>query len=139
MSNVFAGQVLTLAQRSVVRTVRQPANIVFPLVFPLLLLAVNAGGLEAATRLPGFPTNSFVAFALAHCLLDNARFLGSCERCLQGLISALESALALVQLELGRPCVRRELVQTVAQALNELPTFGVPGAYRILANLIARR
>jgi ABC-2 type transport system permease protein len=74
VSNVFAGQVLTLAQRSVVRTVRQPANIVFPLVFPLLLLAVNAGGLDAATRLPGFPTNSFVAFALAIPFIQGALF-----------------------------------------------------------------
>ena len=74
MNNVFAGQVLTLAQRSVVRTVRQPANIVFPLVFPLLLLAVNAGGLDAATRLPGFPTNSFVAFALAIPFIQGALF-----------------------------------------------------------------
>jgi ABC-2 type transport system permease protein len=74
VNNVFAGQVLTLAQRSVVRTVRQPANIVFPLVFPLLLLAVNAGGLDAATRLPGFPTNSFVAFALAIPFIQGALF-----------------------------------------------------------------
>jgi ABC-2 type transport system permease protein len=55
----------TLARRAVVRTARQPANIVFPLIFPVLLLAVNAGGLKAETRLPGFPTNSFLAFALA--------------------------------------------------------------------------
>jgi ABC-2 type transport system permease protein len=74
VNNVFTGQVLTLAQRSVVRTVRQPANIVFPLVFPLLLLAVNAGGLDAATRLPGFPTNSFVAFALAIPFIQGALF-----------------------------------------------------------------
>ena len=55
----------TLARRAVVRTARQPANVVFPLIFPVLLLAVNAGGLKAETRLPGFPTNSFLAFALA--------------------------------------------------------------------------
>jgi ABC-2 type transport system permease protein len=72
--NAFAGQVLTLARRSVVRTVRQPANVVFPLIFPLLLLAVNAGGLDAATRLPGFPTNSFVAFALAIPFIQGALF-----------------------------------------------------------------
>jgi ABC-2 type transport system permease protein len=58
-------QVASLAHRSVVRTVRQPAAIVFPLVFPTLLLTANSGGLGAATRLPGFPTNSFLAFALA--------------------------------------------------------------------------
>src|SRR5438046_5019161 len=58
-------QVATLGGRAVIRTARQPANVVFPLIFPMLLFAVNAGGLKAATQLPGFPTDSFVAFALA--------------------------------------------------------------------------
>ncbi len=58
-------QAATLGRRAVVRTIRQPANVVFPLIFPMLLLAVNAGGLKAETNLPGFPTNSFLAFALA--------------------------------------------------------------------------
>jgi ABC-2 type transport system permease protein len=74
LSQGFAEQVFVLAGRSVVRTVRQPANVVFPLVFPLLLLAVNAGGLDAATRLPGFPTDSFVAFALAIPFIQGALF-----------------------------------------------------------------
>ena len=30
-----------------------------------MTLAVNSGGLKAETHLPGFPTHSFVAFALA--------------------------------------------------------------------------
>ena len=47
------------------RTLRQPAYVVPSLVFPLLLLVVNAGGLQPATELPGFPTDSFLAFALA--------------------------------------------------------------------------
>jgi ABC-2 type transport system permease protein len=58
-------QAATLGRRAVVRTARQPANIVFPLIFPMLLFAVNSGGLKAETRLPGFPTDSFVAFAIA--------------------------------------------------------------------------
>ena len=58
-------QVASLARRSIVRTLRQPAAVVFPLLFPVLLLAVNSGGLRAETRLPGFPANSFLAFALA--------------------------------------------------------------------------
>jgi ABC-2 type transport system permease protein len=70
----FADQVFLLARRSVVRTLRQPANVVFPLVFPLLLLAVNSGGLDSATRLPGFPTDSFVAFALAVPFIQGALF-----------------------------------------------------------------
>jgi ABC-2 type transport system permease protein len=74
VSYASADHVVTLARRSVVRTVRQPANVVFPLVFPLLLLAVNAGGLDAATRLPGFPTDSYVAFALAIPFIQGALF-----------------------------------------------------------------
>ncbi|MEX2464994.1 MAG: ABC transporter permease [Gaiellaceae bacterium] len=74
MSQAFGDQVLLLAERSVVRTLRQPANVVFPLVFPLLLLAVNTGGLDSATRLPGFPTDSYVAFALAIPFIQGALF-----------------------------------------------------------------
>jgi len=58
-------QTIVLARRSIVRTIRQPALVFFPLVFPMVLLAVNSGGLKAETRLPGFPTSSFFAFALA--------------------------------------------------------------------------
>jgi ABC-2 type transport system permease protein len=69
-----ADQVYTVARRSVVRTIRQPANVVFPLVFPLLLLAVNAGGLNAATKLPGFPADTYIAFALAIPFMQGALF-----------------------------------------------------------------
>jgi ABC-2 type transport system permease protein len=48
--------------------------VIAPLVFPLLLLAVNSGGLRAETRLPGFPTSSFVAFALAVPFIQGALF-----------------------------------------------------------------
>src|SRR5438034_9755599 len=65
MSATALAQTAALGKRAVVRTARQPANVVFPLIFPMLLFAVNAGGLKAETRLPGFPTDSFVAFALA--------------------------------------------------------------------------
>ena len=72
--SVFVDQVFQLGRRSVVRTVRQPANVVGPLVFPMLLLAVNSGGLRSATKLPGFPTTSFVAFALAVPFIQGALF-----------------------------------------------------------------
>jgi ABC-2 type transport system permease protein len=61
----LATQVGYLARRSVVRTLRQPAQVVPAFIFPLFLLAVNASGLQRATRLPGFPTHSYVTFALA--------------------------------------------------------------------------
>jgi ABC-2 type transport system permease protein len=74
VSDAFAEQVGQLARRSVVRTARQPANVVFPLVFPLLLLSVNATGLQSATQLPGFPTDSYFAFALAVPFMQGALF-----------------------------------------------------------------
>jgi ABC-2 type transport system permease protein len=58
-------QVGELARRAVLRTARQPAQIVPSLIFPLFLLAVNTGGLDAATAIPGFPTDSYLTFALA--------------------------------------------------------------------------
>jgi ABC-2 type transport system permease protein len=70
----FADQVYVIGRRSVVRTIRQPANVVAPLLFPMLLLAVNSGGLKAETHLPGFPTRSFVAFALAVPFIQGALF-----------------------------------------------------------------
>jgi ABC-2 type transport system permease protein len=70
----FVDQVYLLGRRSVVRTVRQPANVIAPLLFPMLLLAVNSGGLKAETHLPGFPTTSFVAFALAVPFIQGALF-----------------------------------------------------------------
>ena len=70
----FADQVVQLSRRSVVRTLRQPANVVSALLFPMFLLAVNSGGLKAETHLPGFPTNSYLTFALAITFMQGALF-----------------------------------------------------------------
>src|SRR5262249_34707236 len=70
----LSDQVYLLGHRSVVRTIRQPANVIGPVIFPLLLLAVNAGGLRAETHLPGFPGGSMVAFLLAVPFIQGALF-----------------------------------------------------------------
>jgi ABC-2 type transport system permease protein len=70
----FPSQARYLAWRSVIRTVRQPIIIVPPLVFPLFLLAINASGLDSATSIPGFPAESYVAFALAFPFMQGAIF-----------------------------------------------------------------
>jgi len=44
------------------------------LVFPLFLLAVNSSGLSAATQIPGFPTDSYLTFALAFPFMQGALF-----------------------------------------------------------------
>ena len=74
MSGSLRTQVGQLARRSVLRTLRQPAQIVPALIFPLFLLAVNSGGLKDATNLPGFPTDSYLTFALAVPFMQGALF-----------------------------------------------------------------
>jgi ABC-2 type transport system permease protein len=67
-------QVRALARRSMLGTLRQPFQL-FPIVFfPAILLAVNASGLRAATRLRGFPTHSYVSFAIAIAFIQGAMF-----------------------------------------------------------------
>jgi ABC-2 type transport system permease protein len=63
-----------LAGRSVRRTLRQPALVVPTIVFPLFLLAVNASGLDAATKIPGFPTASYLDFAITVPFMQGALF-----------------------------------------------------------------
>ncbi len=67
-------QVAQLARRSVIRTLRQPAVIVPSVLFPMLLLAVNSGGLQPATNLPGFPADSYLKFAFALPFLQGTLF-----------------------------------------------------------------
>jgi ABC-2 type transport system permease protein len=73
-SHATATQIGVLARRSIVRTLRRPAMIIPALVFPLFLLAVNSSGLSDATNLPGFPTNSYLTFALAIPFMQGALF-----------------------------------------------------------------
>jgi ABC-2 type transport system permease protein len=72
--SVAAVQVGAVAGRSIKRTLRQPAMSVPPLVFPIALMLVNSAGLEPSTMLPGFPTTSFLAFALAVPFIQGALF-----------------------------------------------------------------
>lgn len=74
MTSTLATQVGSLARRSVLRTLRQPAQVVPALFFPLLLVAVNGGGLDAVTELPGFPTDHYVDFVLAVAFVQGGLF-----------------------------------------------------------------
>jgi ABC-2 type transport system permease protein len=74
VSGPTARQVSLIARRSIRRTLRQPALIVPTIAFPLLLLAINSGGLSAATDLPGFPANSYLDFALTVTFMQGGLF-----------------------------------------------------------------
>ncbi len=70
----FAAHVGHIGRRAVLRTARQPANVIFPFVFPMMLLAVTAAGLDSATEIPGFPSDSFLAFFIAFPFIQGALF-----------------------------------------------------------------
>ena len=67
-------QTYEMARRSVLQTLRQPAMVIPPILFPLTLMAINVGGLDAATLLPGFPTDNYLDFAIAFPFIQGSLF-----------------------------------------------------------------
>ena len=67
-------QVSSLARRSTLRTLRQPAVVVSAILFPMMFFAINAYGLDAAANIPGFPADSYLDFAFAFPLVQAALF-----------------------------------------------------------------
>jgi ABC-2 type transport system permease protein len=63
-----------MARRSVLQTMRQPAMVIPPILFPLVLMGINVAGLDAATDIPGFPTDSYLDFAIAFPFVQGALF-----------------------------------------------------------------
>ena len=63
-----------MARRSILQTLRQPAMVIPPILFPLTLMAINVGGLDAATLLPGFPADNYLDFAIAFPFIQGSLF-----------------------------------------------------------------
>jgi ABC-2 type transport system permease protein len=68
-------QTLAVARRSAVRTLRQRALLIFPLIFPLILFAINGSALASATKIPDFPTHNYRDFLLAMPFVQGALFI----------------------------------------------------------------
>ena len=68
-------QIGAVARRSALATYRQRALLLFPLVFPLILFAINGSALSRATEIPGFPTSSYRAFLIAMPFVQGAMFV----------------------------------------------------------------
>jgi ABC-2 type transport system permease protein len=71
---VIYQQALEMARRSILQTLRQPAMVIPPVLFPLILMGINVGGLDAATDIPGFPTDSYLDFAIAFPFIQGSLF-----------------------------------------------------------------
>jgi ABC-2 type transport system permease protein len=68
-------QTLAVARRSAVRTSRQRALMIFPMIFPLILFAINGSSLSSATRIPRFPTDNYRDFLIAMPFVQGAMFV----------------------------------------------------------------
>jgi len=146
-----AAQIYHLARRSVVRQARQPANVVAPVIFPLGLLAVNSGGLQPATMIPGFPADRFVAFALAIPFMQGALFatMNAGTDLARDIQTGFLSRLSLtpvrgVALVLGQlagvafvAAIQAVVYVAVAYAVDVHPASGAGGVVVLLALAIA--
>lgn len=68
-------QTRAVARRAVVRTLRQRALLIFPVIFPLILFAINGSALSPATRIPRFPTHNYRDFLIAMTFVQGAMFV----------------------------------------------------------------
>ena len=68
-------QIMAIAHRSIVRTLRNRALLIFPMIFPLILFAINGSALSPATRIPGFPTHNYRDFLIAMPFIQGAMFV----------------------------------------------------------------
>ena len=140
-------QIKELARRSIVRTMRQPAQIVPATLFPLILLAINSSGLDSATELPGFPTDSYVTFALAFAFLQGGVFavIGTGQNLAEDNVSGFFNRLQLTPVR-GVALVVGQLAGTLALGLFQAAIFisvglaaggsieaGIPGALVLIA------
>ena len=140
-------QVKELARRSVMRTLRQPAQIVPATTFPLILLAINSSGLDSAANLPGFPTDSYLTFALAFAFLQAGVFavIGTGQNLAEDNVNGFFSRMQLTPI---RPValVAGQLAGTLALGLFQAATYigvglaagghiesGIPGALVLIA------
>jgi ABC-2 type transport system permease protein len=140
-------QVRELARRSILRTLRQPAQIVPATLFPLILLAINSAGLDSAADLPGFPTDSYLTFALAFAFLQAGVFavIGTGQNLAEDHVNGFFSRMQLTPI---RPLalVAGQLAGTLTLGLFQAATYiavgllaggqieaGIPGAVVLIA------
>lgn len=140
-------QIKELARRSIVRTIRQPAMIVPATIFPLILLAINSAGLDSATTIPGFPTDSYLTFALAFAFLQAGVFavIGTGQNLAEDQVSGFWNRMQLTPIQ-APALVAGQLAGTLALGLFQAATYiavglaagghieaGIPGALVLIA------
>jgi ABC-2 type transport system permease protein len=72
VSNPVREQLGTIARRSITRSIRQPILLIPSFVFPLFMLAVLSAAGGQVTKVPGFPTKSYLTFILGATMIMGA-------------------------------------------------------------------
>jgi ABC-2 type transport system permease protein len=112
-------QVRLLAGRSVRGALSSPAGYMPGIIMPLMLLTINSSGLSAATKIPGFPADRFLDFAIVITFMQSALFATSSAGL--GLVRDIESGfldrLALTPMRAGALVVA-QIAGAIAIALG---------------------
>jgi ABC-2 type transport system permease protein len=99
--------VAALARRSIRQTFRRPQFIAPILLMPTLFLAVNTGGADSATTLPGFPdVAGFLDFELAGAMMQAAMLAGVSG----GIALAIDIEIGFTDRLLAAPIARPAIV-----------------------------
>jgi len=121
--------VLALAQRALRNALRRPQYLAPLIIFPSLFLAVNTGGLERTTELPGFPdVRGFLDFQLSAAITQSL-LIGGVQA---GIAQALEIEGGFFDRLATSPIPRTAIVfgrvlATVPLALFQVAAFLVIG------------
>lgn len=103
----LAAATATLAARALRQWARRPQLLAPLVLFPTLLLAANTGGLEGATRLPGFPeVRGLLDFQLSAALLQSLLLMGTTT----GIATALDVESGFFDRLVASPASRLALV-----------------------------
>lgn len=118
---------VALMRRALRNGFRRPQFLAPLLVFPTLFLAVNTGGLQATTGLPGFPeVNSFLDFQLASAILQST-MLGGVSA---GIAMALDIEAGFFDRLVVSPIPRTAIV------MGRIGAAGVLGSLQVLWFLV---
>ena len=99
--------VAALARRSIRQTFRRPQFIAPILLMPTLFLAVNTGGADSATTLPGFPdVDGFLDFELAGAMMQASMLAGVSG----GIALAIDIEIGFTDRLLASPIARPAIV-----------------------------
>ncbi len=127
----MTASVRVLARRALVNATRRPQFLAPLVVFPTLILAINVGGLQRTTALPGFPhVHGFLDFQLAAAITQSL-LLGGVSA---GLAAAIDIEGGFFDRLVASPIPRVTIV--LGRVLAQSAIAGAQVAYFLILGLV---